>query len=190
MSGKSKQKCKYWDKCYQKNPQHLASFRHPLDHDPAENDSSRNPSPSVSAGQSASSKNATQSLKPVSSSDTPVLHDSETDEGDTPTVNQAPIVIDADTAPEDVAEDLSEAEETEDNPLASIDSIRPKKYLKDGEILEIQSQSSSATYRIKRTGDHYYCTCPAWRNQGSVPVNGNLWHSCFSKAFYPESCMY
>ena len=19
--------------------------------------------------------------------------------------------------------------------------------------------------RIKRTGDHYYCTCPAWRNQ-------------------------
>ncbi len=20
-------------------------------------------------------------------------------------------------------------------------------------------------HRIKRTGDHYYCTCPAWRNQ-------------------------
>jgi DNA ligase-1 len=26
-------------------------------------------------------------------------------------------------------------------------------------------------YKIKRTWDHYYCTCPAWRNQGGAPVN-------------------
>lgn len=26
-------------------------------------------------------------------------------------------------------------------------------------------------YKIKRTWDHYYCTCPAWRNQGGVPTN-------------------
>ncbi|KAJ3720399.1 hypothetical protein C8R42DRAFT_86826 [Lentinula raphanica] len=30
---------------------------------------------------------------------------------------------------------------------------------------------SSSTYKVKRTVDHYYCTCPAWRNQAAVPVN-------------------
>ncbi|KAJ3737293.1 hypothetical protein DFJ43DRAFT_987910 [Lentinula guzmanii] len=66
--------------------------------------------------------------------------------------------------------------------------------MKDGEEKEVQSQtrfvriqslrcfalneiwsclwpSSSSTYKVKRTMDHYYCTCPAWRNQPSVPVN-------------------
>ncbi|KAJ3997621.1 hypothetical protein F5050DRAFT_1670921 [Lentinula boryana] len=43
--------------------------------------------------------------------------------------------------------------------------------MKDGEEKEVQSQTSSSTYKVKRTMDHYYCTCPAWRNQPSVPVN-------------------
>lgn len=47
----------------------------------------------------------------------------------------------------------------------------PKTILKDGESLDVKSQSSATLYTIKRTGDHYYCTCPAWRNQ-NAPVNG------------------
>ncbi|KAL1659539.1 hypothetical protein GGF50DRAFT_107403 [Schizophyllum commune] len=41
----------------------------------------------------------------------------------------------------------------------------------DGDEREVSSQSSSSTYKIKRTWDHYYCTCPAWRNQGGAPTN-------------------
>ncbi|KAE9402549.1 hypothetical protein BT96DRAFT_964719 [Gymnopus androsaceus JB14] len=55
--------------------------------------------------------------------------------------------------------------------LASIKGIKPNVYLKDGDEKEVQSQTSSSTYKVKRTWDHYYCTCPAWRNQAAVPVN-------------------
>ncbi|KIK57446.1 hypothetical protein GYMLUDRAFT_46330 [Collybiopsis luxurians FD-317 M1] len=70
--------------------------------------------------------------------------------------------------------DKSEDEEDDSgsgDELASIKGIRPLVFLQDGEEKEIQSQSSSSTYKVKRTNDHYYCTCPAWRNQGGVPVN-------------------
>ncbi|EIM86354.1 DNA ligase/mRNA capping enzyme, partial [Stereum hirsutum FP-91666 SS1] len=30
---------------------------------------------------------------------------------------------------------------------------------------------SSSKYKVKRTMDHYYCTCPAWRNQSAHPVS-------------------
>ncbi|CAE6496788.1 unnamed protein product [Rhizoctonia solani] len=55
--------------------------------------------------------------------------------------------------------------------LAEIDGIKPKVYMRDGEEREAKSQTSSSTYKVKRTWDHYYCTCPAWRNQGGVPTN-------------------
>ncbi|KJA20927.1 hypothetical protein HYPSUDRAFT_42528 [Hypholoma sublateritium FD-334 SS-4] len=55
--------------------------------------------------------------------------------------------------------------------LAEIAGIRPKVILADGQRHEAKSQSSSAVYTIKRTMDHYYCSCPAWRNQGGAPVN-------------------
>ncbi|TPX70804.1 hypothetical protein SpCBS45565_g01500 [Spizellomyces sp. 'palustris'] len=83
------------------------------------------------------------------------------------------VVLDGDTAPEDLAEDLP----AEDG-LACIDGIRPLKILQDGETTEVSSKTSSATYTIKRTSDHYYCTCPAWRNQGSVPLNATPARTC------------
>ncbi|KAG8790304.1 hypothetical protein FRC12_012216 [Ceratobasidium sp. 428] len=55
--------------------------------------------------------------------------------------------------------------------LAEIDGIKPKTYLKDGDEQEVKSLTSSSTYKVKRTWDHYYCTCPAWRNQGGSPTN-------------------
>ncbi|KAF8166013.1 hypothetical protein B0H34DRAFT_259419 [Crassisporium funariophilum] len=55
--------------------------------------------------------------------------------------------------------------------LEEIDGLKPKVWLKDGEETEVSSQSSNSVYKVKRTFDHYYCTCPAWRNQGGSPVN-------------------
>ncbi|KAL7269072.1 hypothetical protein RUND412_008276 [Rhizina undulata] len=56
--------------------------------------------------------------------------------------------------------------------LDNINGIKPKTALKDGETTECVSASShNIKYTIKRTWDHYYCSCPAWRNAGG-PVNG------------------
>ncbi|KAF8322424.1 DNA ligase/mRNA capping enzyme [Cantharellus anzutake] len=49
--------------------------------------------------------------------------------------------------------------------LADIQGKKPKVLLADGEEREVSSQTSSSKYKVKRTGDHYYCTCPAWRMQ-------------------------
>ncbi|KAK6346318.1 hypothetical protein TWF730_010645 [Orbilia blumenaviensis] len=55
--------------------------------------------------------------------------------------------------------------------LAEINGVKPKIVLADGETRTVKSQSSGATtYTIKRTYDHFYCTCPGWRNNGG-PVN-------------------
>ncbi|KAK2459959.1 hypothetical protein APHAL10511_008044 [Amanita phalloides] len=55
--------------------------------------------------------------------------------------------------------------------LAEINGVKPKVLLKDGEDREVSSMTSNSVYKIKRTLDHYYCTCPAWRNQSKVPIN-------------------
>ncbi|CAA7269788.1 unnamed protein product [Cyclocybe aegerita] len=55
--------------------------------------------------------------------------------------------------------------------LREIAGIKPTVWLEDGEEREVSSQSSNSVYKVKRTWDHYYCTCPAWRNQGGCPVN-------------------
>ncbi|KAL0961041.1 hypothetical protein HGRIS_006031 [Hohenbuehelia grisea] len=55
--------------------------------------------------------------------------------------------------------------------LAEINGVKPKVYLADGDETEVGSMTSNSKYKVKRTWDHYYCTCPAWRNQGGVPVN-------------------
>jgi DNA ligase-1 len=59
---------------------------------------------------------------------------------------------------------------TEDQ-LAEISGIKPKALLKDGEEKEVSSMTSNSVYKVKRTMDHYYCTCPAWRNQSKFPIN-------------------
>ncbi|KAF8626423.1 hypothetical protein AX15_004885 [Amanita polypyramis BW_CC] len=55
--------------------------------------------------------------------------------------------------------------------LAEINGIKPKVLLKTGEDREASSLTSNSVYKVKRTLDHYYCTCPAWRNQSKVPIN-------------------
>ncbi|KAF5390955.1 hypothetical protein D9757_003960 [Collybiopsis confluens] len=80
---------------------------------------------------------------------------------------------------EEAEEEMSQLEDEEEDDenegdgdeLASIKGIKPLVLLQDGQEKEVQSQTSSSTYKIKRTFDHYYCTCPAWRNQAAVPVN-------------------
>ncbi|KAH8824214.1 DNA ligase [Flagelloscypha sp. PMI_526] len=66
-------------------------------------------------------------------------------------------------------EDSAEVDASDE--LAIIDGNKPKVYMKDGDTREVSSQSSSSKYNVKRTWDHYYCTCPAWRNQGGAPTN-------------------
>lgn len=44
--------------------------------------------------------------------------------------------------------------------LAEIDGIKPKVYMKDGDETQVKSATSSSTYKVKRTWDHYYCACP------------------------------
>src|SRR5690349_17670486 len=39
--------------------------------------------------------------------------------------------------------------------------------LEDGASIEVKG--SSATYTLKRQGEAYVCSCPAWRNQGAPP---------------------
>ncbi|KAI8819633.1 uncharacterized protein EV422DRAFT_558398, partial [Fimicolochytrium jonesii] len=191
MSATTKNKqatrCKYWDKCYRRNPQHLADFIHPDSEADAEfetdgdsdvgvgrvstvgdeEDNDNDNSPGVGVGKDGEEENGGDAL------------------GD--------IAIDGDTAPEDVVEvneegeertaagqtppedhkpdDDDEEDESKDKDLDFINGVAPKKLLKDGDTVDCASKSSSAVYKIKRTGDHYYCTCPAWRNQGGVPIN-------------------
>jgi len=57
------------------------------------------------------------------------------------------------------------------DPLAEINGTKPKVLLKDGEDREVSSMTSNSVYKVKRTMDHYYCTCPAWRNQSRCPIN-------------------
>ncbi|KXN82465.1 DNA ligase [Leucoagaricus sp. SymC.cos] len=55
--------------------------------------------------------------------------------------------------------------------LAEINGIKPNVLLADGEEHEVGSTTSKSKYKVKRTADHYHCTCPAWRNQAGVPVD-------------------
>ncbi|TDL17860.1 DNA ligase/mRNA capping enzyme [Rickenella mellea] len=83
----------------------------------------------------------------------------------------------------DPEEEEEDEEEDEDKPpskamkfpagdeLEEIDGIKPKQVIKDGDEVEAPSKTSDAVYKVKRTWDHYYCTCPAWRNQSRNPVN-------------------
>ncbi|KAJ3539047.1 hypothetical protein NMY22_g4910 [Coprinellus aureogranulatus] len=55
--------------------------------------------------------------------------------------------------------------------LASIDGIAPAVLMAEGEEREVGSATSKSTYKIKRHPTHYFCSCPAWRNQKGVAVN-------------------
>jgi len=55
--------------------------------------------------------------------------------------------------------------------LAEINGVKPKVAMADGDERDVSSMTSNSVYKVKRTWDHYYCTCPAWRNQGGAPVN-------------------
>jgi len=82
-------------------------------------------------------------------------------------------------APDD--EETTAEEHASDDPLSCINGIkRTTPYctllmvasvlLSIDEIREIKSSTSDTRYTIKRVDNHYYCTCPSWRNQ-SGPVD-------------------
>ncbi|KAJ3047294.1 hypothetical protein HK097_011659 [Rhizophlyctis rosea] len=78
-------------------------------------------------------------------------------------------VVESVVEPDDEEED--DDREPGDDELGCIDGVKPKHYMEDGEVIEMESSSSTTKYKVKRTFDHYFCTCPAWRNQGGAPVN-------------------
>ncbi|KAI9223586.1 hypothetical protein BC828DRAFT_375541 [Blastocladiella britannica] len=53
----------------------------------------------------------------------------------------------------------------------SINGVAPLRVMRDGEEVAVPSSSSSAVHRVKRTSDHYYCTCMAWRMQKDTPTD-------------------
>ncbi|KAJ3997620.1 hypothetical protein F5050DRAFT_1388193 [Lentinula boryana] len=55
--------------------------------------------------------------------------------------------------------------------LAEFNGIKPNFTLAEGEEKVVKSRSIGLTYTIKRNAEHFYCTCPAWRNQIGVPIN-------------------
>ncbi|TFK20564.1 DNA ligase/mRNA capping enzyme [Coprinopsis marcescibilis] len=54
--------------------------------------------------------------------------------------------------------------------LWDINGISPNVRMTDDMVLDVGSNTSKSTYKIKRTTNHYHCTCPAWRNQ-KTPVD-------------------
>mmetsp|Transcript_21865 Transcript_21865/g.85686 ORF Transcript_21865/g.85686 Transcript_21865/m.85686 type:complete len:758 (-) Transcript_21865:2367-4640(-) len=65
----------------------------------------------------------------------------------------------------------SAAEFSDDEEVASVADthvvcgVTPKTIMKKGQEIEVQSKTSSSKYRVKRVGNHYYCTCVSWRQQ-------------------------
>lgn len=47
----------------------------------------------------------------------------------------------------------------------SVGGVSPKTFMKKGQEIEVHSTSSTSKYRVKRVGNHYYCTCISWRQQ-------------------------
>ncbi|KNE57991.1 hypothetical protein AMAG_04821 [Allomyces macrogynus ATCC 38327] len=78
------------------------------------------------------------------------------------------ILVNQTLSADDVA-DLT-ASRLDDDETGAINGVTPLRVLADGETVEIGSQSSSSKYKCKRTGDHYSCSCPAWRIQ-KTPVD-------------------
>ncbi|KAJ3148125.1 hypothetical protein HDU89_004972 [Geranomyces variabilis] len=141
--------CKYGAQCYQVNPQHLAKFSHPPK-------ASAKPDPPVVSVASVDESNEDDQAVAAESADQAGPNDKGSDNED-----------DADVD-EDEAQDV---DATSAAPSPTTPLPKPKAMLADGDTRQVTSKTSSATYTIKRTGDHYYCTCPAWRNQGGAPVD-------------------
>ncbi|KAJ3376150.1 hypothetical protein GGF31_000217 [Allomyces arbusculus] len=80
----------------------------------------------------------------------------------------ASILVNQTLSADDVA-DLT-ASRLDDDETGAINGVTPLRVLADGETVEVGSQSSSSKYKCKRTGDHYSCSCPAWRMQ-KAPVD-------------------
>ncbi|KAJ3172371.1 hypothetical protein HDU87_007875 [Geranomyces variabilis] len=141
--------CKYGAQCYQVNTQHLANFSH---HSKV---SAKRDLPVVGVASAAGTNGDDHAL----------AGDSADEAGPSGKGSENEDSADVD---EDSAEELN-AESAAPTPTISLP--KPKAILADGDTRQVTSQTSSATYTIKRTGDHYYCTCPAWRNQGGAPVD-------------------
>ncbi|RKO82844.1 hypothetical protein BDK51DRAFT_29172, partial [Blyttiomyces helicus] len=146
--------CKYGATCYQRNPKHLAAFSHPQPAPSA-------PPPPPAAGRRkrlparqpppAASPPAKRQKRSAVAEDAEREEEEEVDRGDG-------------TADMDVVPAATDG-------VLCFGGLRPKRVIPDGDSFEVTSSSSTAKYMLKRTSDHYYCTCPAWRNQGRFPVD-------------------
>lgn len=56
--------------------------------------------------------------------------------------------------------------------MAAIAGIKPKVILEDGQECKMSSQTTDIIWLIKRTGNHYSCSCYAWIYQKNTPVDG------------------
>ena len=79
--------------------------------------------------------------------------DDETDDGNGPASKRAALVS---------------TTQALDPPHGQAAAPTPLHVLADGEFVDFQSASGGGVWRIKHTGDHFYCTCPSWRNQNNA----------------------
>ncbi|KAJ3142541.1 hypothetical protein HK100_001794 [Physocladia obscura] len=135
--------CKYGLDCIRNNPAHFAKFTHP-----AKLVATRAAASSLSTSKKLKNQKPILTSTPntdappsLSASDDNRDFDAEVVAATHPTT--ASIVALVSTA---VAPDV----------LANISGVTPIRVLADGDKIAISS------YTIKRTHDHYYCTCPAW----------------------------
>lgn len=66
---------------------------------------------------------------------------------------------------------MSRTEVMSKDQLLEINGVKPKVILPDGSTLDATSEFPDILYTMKRTGNHYYCTCPSWR-RNAAPVSG------------------
>ncbi|KAJ3119220.1 DEAH (Asp-Glu-Ala-His) box polypeptide 34 [Nowakowskiella sp. JEL0407] len=173
----AKPDCPYGKDCYrQKNWTHTLEFNHPKQDDKniANIDDSldKNVEPKLAnKGKYVEIKN--DEIERKRKAEEEVLNEVE-DDGDETENDEESDVPDTESTPNEKDEQNDNNEDEEDgdeDELACIDGIKPLVLMKDGEEREVESSTSSSKYKIKRTFDHYYCTCIAWKMQSRNPIN-------------------
>ncbi|KAH3767555.1 DNA ligase [Pelomyxa schiedti] len=139
----NKPPCFYGASCYRKNLSHFEKYSHP-----------------PMAGGIPGMKNPENSNAKEPSVPVPTTHILPRKQVMEETEAHSPSATESDV---NIEHEKETADEAKSRPKA-LHELTP------GQIVDIQSSTSSTVYQIKRVGDHYYCTCQAWKNQ-NAPVD-------------------
>ena len=156
--------CAFGAKCYRTGAAHRAACAHPGDADWATG--------SDRGVQEALERSHSLSLLPPSSPDR-LLADgddasSPPDSTTTTTTSTATTTSTTSSKTKKETKAKTVQKSKADAALAAEVTVRgvvPLTLLRSGEHVLVASASSTAQHTVKRTGNHYYCTCFAWKNQ-------------------------